>query len=270
MGRGRRLQASAVKTAAQDLSVPILEASDLNDRTFQEQVAALHADIMVVVAFQILPPGIYTLPRLGAFNLHASLLPKYRGAAPIHHALLSGDLETGVTTFLLERRVDTGNILLQQRLPVEEEDNLGSLSLRLAALGAKTVLDTVHGLAQGSLAPLPQTNGLATRAPKVGTVDRTLRFTEPARQCHNRVRAFAPRPGALTQLKGKPLKLIRTRCGEGHGSPGEVIDISPAAMRIACGSGTLEILELQPAGKRIMSAADFLRGTPLQPGDLLG
>ena len=269
-GRGRREQPSAVKKAALEFELPILQPEKLKDPDFLESLKQLAPDLIVVVAFKILPEVVFNLPRYGSFNLHASLLPKYRGAAPIHWALMNGDTETGVTTFFLKRSVDTGNIIKQSKLQILPEDNLHTLYAKLCDLGAKLVLETSNLISTGSAPSGEQDASLASPAPKVSTDTRRLDFSEPAFQCHNRIRAFAPSPGAFTHRNGNMLKLLTSRPVEGNGVPGTVIGITDESFTLACSEGGLEITTLQPESKKAMDAASYLRGYPLQVGDKLG
>lgn len=269
-GRGRRLRPSPVKRFAQEHELPLAQPVDLSDKSFLNDIRALSPDIMVVVAFRILPEELYTIPVSGTFNLHASLLPKYRGAAPIHWALMNGETETGVSTFFLKRRVDTGNLILQNTVGIDPEDNLGSLHDKLAHAGAPTVLKTIEQILTGSVEQMIQDNTQATRAPKITAQDRILDFTEHATNCNNRVRAFAPRPGAITYREGQVLKILQSRVLEQEGSPGVVLDVSEKGILVGCGGAALLMQRVQPEGKRSMQAADYLRGQAMEPGDQFG
>ena len=269
-GRGRQLRPSAIKQLSQSLDLPLIQPENLKDKHFIQQLSDLAPDIIVVVAFQILPQAVFSIPRLGSFNLHASLLPKYRGAAPIHWALLNGDQESGVTTFFLKKRVDTGNIILQRKLTISPEDNLHSLYDKLCILGADLVLETADAIAAGSIVEHSQNNALATPAPKVTPETQTLNFTQSAEQCHNRVRAFAPSPGAFTYRNGSRLKILLSQVQETQGEPGTISEISTDSFSIACGTGSLIVRSVQPESKKVMDAAAYLRGYPLMIGDHLG
>ncbi|MEA3287963.1 MAG: methionyl-tRNA formyltransferase [Candidatus Marinimicrobia bacterium] len=269
-GRGQRFRASAVKQAAVALGLPLLQPVNLRAPEFADELKQLAPDIIVVVAFQILPEDVFSIPRLGSFNLHASLLPRYRGAAPIHWALLNGDSESGVTTFFLKRKVDTGNIILQRSLPIATEDDLHSLYAKLCAIGADLVLDTVDQISSGIVKESTQDNMLATPAPKVTAGTQTLNFEQSAEQCHNRVRAFAPSPGAFTYRNGARLKILLTHVGEASGIPGQVVEVSADSFTIACKQGSLVIRSVQPESKKPMEAAAYLRGNPLTIGDEIG
>ena len=268
-GRGQQWSPSSVKLKAQELGLPVFQPLNLRDPGFLSQLQDLQPDLIVVVAFRILPEAVFSLPRLGSFNLHASLLPRYRGAAPIHWALLNGDLETGVTTFFLQRTVDTGNIILQRGLRIHPEDNLHTLYERLCGLGAEVVLRSANLIAAGQVKPVSQDNTLASPAPKVTPEDQRLDFSESAQRCHNRVRAFAPKPGAFCFRQGLRLKILASRISAGSGAPGVVLQVGSDHFRVGCGSGSLEIWTVQPDSKKIMDAAAYLRGYPLQTGDHL-
>jgi len=269
-GRGRQLRPSAVKQAALDQGLELLQPADLRDVAFLEKIRAYAPDLIIVVAFQILPEVLYSIPHLGAFNLHASLLPKYRGAAPIHWALLKGDTETGVTTFFLKRKVDTGNIILQHRVAITADDNLHSLYDKLCITGAVAVLETVDQISAGEVNVLEQDPTWATPAPKVTTETQKLNFTESAEQCHNRVRAFAPSPAAFTLRLGKRLKIISSATTNLQGAPGTIIALGSRDFTVACGSGALIVAQVQPEGKKAMEVDAYLRGYPLTLGAQLG
>jgi len=269
-GRGRKARPSAVKQTAEALGLPIIQPENLKAPEFLQDITDLKPDLIVVVAFQILPEAIFTLPPFGSFNLHASLLPRYRGAAPIHWALLNGDQETGVTTFFLKRRVDTGNIIFQSKTAIDPEDTLETLYAKLRDLGAKLVLKTVDQIANGSVEEESQDNTLATPAPKVDASTQMLDFNQTAGECHNRIRAFSPKPGAFTLRSGARLKLINSGVTDQSGEPGEVIDISKDAFTLACGVGALVVFNVQPESKKVMPADAYLRGHPLKIGDRLG
>ena len=246
-GRGQRVQPTPVKEAALRLGLsPILQPESVRDPAFAEAIADLQPDVIVVVAFKILPPEVYSQARLGAFNLHASLLPRYRGAAPIHRAIMAGETETGVTTFFLRPEVDTGEIILQKRTPIGPEETAGELHDRLMHLGAEAVLETVRLIERGEAHP----------------------WDRPARVVHNHIRGLSPHPGAWTMHGDRLLKLYRSRLAEGEGPPGTVLEADDRLV-VACGEGAVELLELQQEGRRVLPANAFLRGYPLRPGDRL-
>lgn len=261
-GRGLRLSSPPTVAAARRLGLPILQPNTINAPPALDQLRALNLDVLVVAAFgQFLAPPVLSLPRLGCVNLHASLLPRYRGAAPVAWAIIRGERETGVTTFLLDEGMDTGPILLQRAVPIGEEETAGELEGRLAALGAELLVETLHGLAAGTIHPRPQP-AEGTLAPKLHKEDGRIRWTWDARQIHNLVRGTNPWPGAQTTLRERLVKVHHTRVVAGEGSAGAPGEILPRRDRLvaAAGSGALEVLELQPAGCRILSGREFING----------
>ncbi len=258
-GRGRKLQQSPVKKLAQQHGLPVLQPEKLKDPGFLETLESFGADLFVVVAFRILPQEVLQIPPMGSVNLHASLLPRYRGAAPIQWAVINGDTKTGVTTFLIKPKVDTGDILLQRETPIGPEETAGELHDRLMEIGAWLVLETVDGLADGTLRPVPQPEGGYTRAPKIFREDGRIDFTKPAREVYNLVRGLNPVPGAWTIFEGKTLKIHRCRPPV-PASETPSLEVNPERVLLHCMDGTLEVTELQPEGKRKMTTAEFLRG----------
>jgi methionyl-tRNA formyltransferase len=270
-GRGQSLSPTAVKQAAQELGVArILQPESVHDDAFAEQIAALDPDVIAVVAFKILPPAVYERAGRGAFNLHASLLPRYRGAAPINRSVMDGASETGVTTFLLEPTVDTGAILVRKRLGIGPDETAGSVHDRLAELGAEAVVETVRQLETGTADPQPQDDAEATPAPKLSKDEGHIPWHEPARVVHDHVRGLSPYPGAFAMHDGTRLKAYRSRVAEtgATGEPGEVLDAAKRLV-VACGEGAVMLTEVQQPGKKRMDAADFLNGYDLAPGDVL-
>ena len=273
-GRGQKVRASAVKEAAERHGLPVLQPASLRDAA--ADLRALAPDVFVVVAFRILPPEVFEIPALGAFNLHGSLLPAYRGAAPITRALMDGVTETGVTTFFLQRTVDTGAILLQRRIAVGPDDTAGVVHDRLAALGADAVVETVRQIAAGTARPQPQDDALASAAPKIFRDDARIDWSRPAPAVHNHVRALSPSPGAWTEWRpagaeaAETLKVLLTSPTDlpadvedpargADRQPGTV-SVADGRLVVACGEGAVEVLEVQRQGKRRMDAADFLNG----------
>jgi methionyl-tRNA formyltransferase len=269
-GRGRKLRPSAVKEAAVRLGVEtILQPESVKDPSFASELAEMRPDVIVVVAFKILPPSVYELARLGAFNLHGSLLPRYRGAAPIHHAVLNGDEVTGVTTFFLKQKVDTGDMILQRQMEIGPDDTTGDVHDRMMVLGAEAVVDTVRLIDSGEVPSLPQDDALATPAPKVFREDAAIDWTKPSQQVHNHIRGMSPAPGAFTHHEGHLLKALRSVIGRGTGVPGEVLEAKESLV-VACGDGAVGIKEVQLEGRRRMRAGELLRGYGIRPGQLLG
>lgn len=270
-GRGQHVSPSAVKEAATRLGIgTILQPESVRDPGFAARIRELEPDLIVVVAFRILPPEVYGAARLGAFNLHGSLLPRYRGAAPIHRAVLAGDTETGVTTFFLKEKVDTGNVILRRSMPVGPDDTTGDVHDRMMLLGAEAVVETVRRIDAGTVTVEPQDDALATPAPKVFREEGEIDWTASAQDVHNRIRGMSPVPGAWTWWHGDTLKLYRSRITDGSGSPGEVLEADDRLV-VACGAGgAVEITELQAEGRRRLDATAFLRGAELATGDVLG
>src|SRR5690606_18894889 len=250
-----------------------LQPESLRDEAFRAELAALDPDVIVVVAFRILPPEVYGLAKRGAFNLHASLLPAFRGAAPINRALMAGVAETGVTTFFLQPKVDTGEMILQRRVPVGPDETAGELHDRLAEVGAEAVVETVRRIERGEAEAVPQDDARASPAPKLFKEDMAVDWTQPARRVHDHVRALSPYPAAWATLPdGSQLKLFRTAVAEESGrlgAPGEVLEAGERIV-VACGEGAVELLALQREGKRRMDARDFLNGYALDVGARLG
>ena len=268
-GRGRKLQPTAVKQAAQRFGIEtLIQPESVKDPAFAAQINDFKCDLHIIVAFRILPPEVFTCAKLGAFNLHASLLPKFRGAAPINRALMAGVTETGVTTFFLKPAVDTGNVILQWPTVVPPDETAGSLHDRLAKLGARAVLETTRRIATASVQERPQDNSLATAAPKIFRDDCRIRWTESADQVHNHCRGLSPYPGAWTPWKSGNLKILGSRVTEGTGSPGTVLR-SDGRIVVACETGAISITHLQTPGQRVLTAKDFLNGHPIVPGSHL-
>ncbi len=269
-GRGQVVMQSPVKEFAVNHNLPILQPENLKEPEFISQIRSLEPDLFVVVAFRILPPALFSIPGRGAFNLHASLLPKYRGAAPINWAIIRGEKETGVTTFFLQQSVDTGNIILQARVPIGEEETAGELHDRLAEIGAEIVLHTIRLIGMGKASAKPQGNSNATPAPKIFKDDCRIDWKKSAAEVHNFIRGLSPRPGAFTRHGGTTLKLYRSRCATAKtvAMPGEILQ-ADSQLLVKAADDALEILEMQQEGKRRLSAKEFLRGYPLQPGETL-
>jgi len=265
-GRGREVSPTPVKEVATRRGIPVLQPADLKDPEFAGAIRSLEPDLIVVVAFRILPPGVFTIPRLGSVNLHASLLPRYRGAAPINRAIMNGEVETGVTTFFLEESVDTGNILLQARTPIFPEDDAGTLHDRLADVGGEIVLHTVRLIEQGKSVPRPQDPSLASPAPKIFKEDCRIDWNSPAERIRNQMRGLSPSPAAFTTYEGKILKIFRARIAEGSLEPGTV-NAAKDSLVVGTADRPLVIEEMQLEGKKRMTAGEFLRGYRISSGD---
>ncbi len=270
-GRGMRLKPSPVKALALQLGLAVYQPEHLKSEAARQPIAEAKCDAMVVAAYGlILPPPVLALPRLGCVNIHASLLPRWRGAAPIQRAILAGDRDTGITLMQMAAGLDTGPILATARLAIGEEETAGSLHDRLAALGAREIVALLPRLAAGEVVPMPQDDRLAVYADKIKKEEARIDWTQPASVVHRQVRAFNPQPGAWTILGGEVIKLWQVRVESGVGRPGEVLEASRAGILVACGEGAVRIAELQRAGGRRLDAAAFLAGQPLPPGSHLG
>lgn len=271
-GRGRRVSPPPVKTTALAFGYPVDQPQKIKTDAFVDSLARLEPDIFVVVAYgRILPKSILAVPSIGCVNVHASLLPKYRGAAPIQWALIKGETETGVTTILMDEGMDTGDILLSAREPIEAADSTASLHDRLADLGAQVLIATLDRLAEGTLTPTPQDHRLATTAPMLKKDDGRIDWTLSASAITSFIRGMNPWPGAFTFNEGKRLKFYRAEAlaSDTDAAPGTVLPGFADELRVAAGSGALSIREIQgESGKRLPADA-FLRGHPLPTGTLL-
>lgn len=268
-GRGRKLRPPPVKVAAQAAGLPLLQPDGVDDPALVETLRSIEPDAFVVVAFSILPASLLAIPRLGSINLHPSLLPAYRGAAPIVWALFGGERQTGITTFLLNERVDGGDILLQETVDIDDDETAGELEQRLSILGAQTVVRTCDGLEAGTLTPSPQPRRSPSRAPKLSKADGRLDWAQSTLFVRNRIRGANPMPGAFTEWDGRILKVHRAQVGEGRGRPGEVIAVEQG-ITVATADGALRLTEVQPEGRGRMPAEDFVRGYEIVPGIRLG
>ncbi|MEO8588509.1 MAG: methionyl-tRNA formyltransferase [Flavobacteriales bacterium] len=265
-GRGRQLRESAVKIRARELGLPILQPERLKDPAFLEALDGIGASLYVVVAFRMLPEMLWNRPKHGTVNLHASLLPDYRGAAPINWAVINGEERTGVTTFKLRHEIDTGDILLQEELPIGEEETAGELHDRMMRIGATLMVRTVRGLFSNTLVPMPQQEGVTHAAPKLTPENCRIDWTADAHAIHNLVRGLSPFPGAWTTWNSDdaaPLhfKILRARPAAANGAeqPG-FVRIADGRILISTNTGWMEAMDVQPEGKRRMDAASFARG----------
>lgn len=259
-GRGQKVTYTAVKEFAINENIPVLQPEKLKDKNFQIELKKLNADLFVVVAFRILPSEIFSIPAKGTFNLHGSLLPKYRGAAPIQWALINGEKETGVTTFFIDEKVDTGKIVLQEKIMIEDEDDFGVLSQKMSLLGAETVLKTVNFIEEGKIHSNNQNDSLATTAPKITKDIAKINWNMPAVQIHNLVRGLSPFPAAFFYYKQKLIKVFKTKLNYDILLNPSEIKQTKSNLIVGCGSGSLEILELQLEGKKKLRTDEFLRG----------
>jgi len=270
-GRGRRQTAPAVKRLAETHGLPCLQPPSLRAPGWAERLAALDPEIGVVAAYgQILPPAVLAVPPRGCVNLHASLLPRYRGAAPIQWAIIRGERETGLTTFVMDEGMDTGPILLQERVAIGPEETAGELARRLAAQGAALLLETLERLAAERLTPVPQPSGPAVMAPRLAKEDGWIDWGRSAEEIVNLIRGANPWPGAATAVPSGRLLLWRARALPGEGEPGSLLPGPGGGLVIAAGQGVVRPVEVQPENRRAMSWEEFLRGARLAPGARFG
>jgi methionyl-tRNA formyltransferase len=273
-GRGQKLAASPVKQLALQQGIPILQPLKMKDPAFLEALAAWKPAVIVVAAFgRILPKVVLDLPPKGCINVHASLLPKYRGASPIQWAIIRGERETGITTMLMDEGLDTGAILLQETVPIAPEDTAGTLSAKLAEVGCRLLIETIARLENGTLVPRPQDHAAATMAPLLKKEDGLIDWSLPAVELANRVRGLTPWPGAYTYLGENRWRICTAAALDRPAPtapPGTIVAVEKEGLLVSTGSGVLRITELQPANSRRMSVAHYLAGHPLMPGRRLG
>ena len=273
-GRGQTLTPSPVKLLAQQVQIPLLQPLKMKDPEFLHALAGWKPDMIAVAAFgRILPPVILTLPPLGCINVHGSLLPKYRGAAPIQWAIINGEMETGITTMLMDEGMDTGAILLQEAISITTHETSGTLAPQLAELGGKLLVETITRLKAGTLVPQPQDTSRATLAPLLKKEDGAIDWTLPAMVLANRVRGLSPWPGAYTTVAGSDSwRIWRALALPGPVTtpPGVIVAITREAIHVATGDGVLVVMELQPANNRRMAVSQYLAGHPIAVGLQLG
>lgn len=269
IGRGRNMTPPPIALRASELGYPILQPPSLKDSDFLSNLRDMAADLFVVIAFRILPQSLLAIPLKGTINLHPSLLPKYRGAAPIQHALLNGDSQTAVTIITLSPTIDGGDIMLQREHEILADDNFGTLSERLSTDGASLVVETIDGIENGSITPQTQV-GEVTSAHKITQDDLLIDWTRPAREILNQVRAFSPYPGAFTMLHDLRLKIFTANIVEGSAPAGAISSVEKDHIRIGTSEGLLAISDLQLQGRRRMAVEQFLLGTELAIGTQLG
>ncbi len=271
-GRGLKLVASEVRRLADHARLPLVQPQTLKDAQLQARLHSVGAQAMVVAAYGlILPPAALELFPLGCINIHASLLPRWRGAAPIQRAILAGDSDTGISIMRMEEGLDTGPIYLMKRIPIAAEDTAGTLHDKLAVLGARCIVDALPAIADGTLEAMPQSEADATYARKIAKEEAAIDWRLAAVDIDRKVRAFNPFPGAHSVLRGEPLKLWRVAIASGSpAAPGTILHADAQGIVVACGNGTLCATELQRAGGRRLAAADFLHGVSLAAGERLG
>lgn len=263
-GRGRQLQESPVKQYAVSAGIPVMQPEKMKAPEFLEDLRALKADLQIVVAFRMMPEVVWNMPPMGTINVHGSLLPQYRGAAPINRAIMNGETVTGVTTFKLKHEIDTGDILLQRALPIAAEDNMGTMYEKLMQAGAELLVETVDGLANGTLHERPQDNpiGGLKHAPKIFREDMLINWSHDATTIHNHVRGLSPYPATATELAGKNIKVFRTHfeLTETSVTPGTWQTDHQTYLRFAANDGWVYVDDLQMEGKKRMEIKEFLRG----------
>lgn len=264
-GRGLKLKGSAVKEYAIQKGLTILQPEKLKDPVFLEQLRSLQADLQVVVAFRMLPEQVWNMPPMGTINLHGSLLPQYRGAAPINWAVINGEKETGVTTFKLQHAIDTGNILLHESFPIGENETAGEVHDRMKEIGARVLVETIRGLSSGSLKEIPQpaiAHSELKHAPKISTETAKIDWQKPVSEIHNLIRGLSPFPGAFTDLDGKMLKIFRSvkEPASSHATSGTYQTDKKSFLKFAGSDGYIQVTELQLEGKKKMTVEEFLRG----------
>ena len=274
MGRGKKIRETAIAIKAKSMGLDVIQEQDLKSGHFVSKLKELDADLFVVVAFRILPNSLITIPKLGSINLHGSLLPAYRGAAPIQWALINGEDETGLSTFFIAPKVDTGAVICQDKLPIHPNDNYGTLSERMGILGSVLLVETINLIESGSASAIKQNDNQATLAPKI-TKDMTIiDWSRPARELHNLVRALTPTPSATTIIKGKRIKIQETWVdNDDNGSnylPGEITAIKKSIVSVQTGNGHLLIHRVQLEGKKTMDIGSFMNGFTLNIGDKFG
>jgi methionyl-tRNA formyltransferase len=266
-GRGMQMIASPVKQLALARGIPVDQPEKLRSAEQQAALRAAAPDILVVAAYGLLlPQDVLDLPRFGCVNIHASLLPRWRGAAPIHRAIEAGDAETGITIMQMDAGLDTGAMLTKRAIAIADEDTTASLHDKLAALGAEMIVDALHRIALLELAPAPQPEQGACYAAKISKSEAALDFRLDAQLLARRLRAFSPFPGGSAKLDGQTIKCWQGRAEAGHGEPGQVLACDESGVVIACGRGALRLTQLQKPGGKRLPAADFLRGFPLTVG----
>jgi len=270
-GRGKKLRASAVKEFAIEHGIKVLQPTNLKSEAFVDELKSLQPDLQIVVAFRMLPEVVWKLPPLGTFNLHASLLPDYRGAAPINHAVINGDSETGLTTFFIDEKIDTGRIIKQKKLSIEPDETAGELHDRMMVSGSDLVLETVRMIENNSVQPVPQEELLNDKvlrpAPKIFKEDCRINWSKRVERVHNLIRGLSPYPGAFSFMSDESgrevqVKIFQTKAiREKHSfAPGEIITDNESYIKVAVDDGFIKILQLQMAGKKSMKTEDFLRG----------
>jgi methionyl-tRNA formyltransferase len=273
VGRGKKTQPPPVRQLADDLGLPVLMPTSLKSAELQDQIKALSPDLIVVIAFRVLPEKLYTVPRLGAINIHGSLLPKYRGAAPVNWALINGETETGLTSFFLQKKVDTGQIIQQEETEIDDNENFDSLYARLSEMAGPFLLNSLDLIERDDFAPTGQDHSLATPAPKITPFDAMIDWGFPARNVHNFVRGLSSKPAAFTFFRGKKLKVLRSAVAKekavGGLRPGSILP-DRKRLLIQCAGSCIELLMVGPEGKKLMDGRSFINGFKPTENELFG
>lgn len=269
-GRGLAVQPTPVKVFAQSRNLPILQPDDLKSSSFRDEIAALSPDLLVVVAFRILPLELIRVPRYGAINLHASLLPKYRGAAPVQRAIAAGETQTGLTVFLLAGIVDGGDIIARESVSIGPDETAGELLEKMKPIGADLLVRSVNDIASKTSKPIVQDSSAACPAPKLKKEEGLIHFALTAKEIYNRIRAFTPVPGAYALFKGRRVQIVKAALPDvsDKAAPGSIVYSDAAALRVTAGDGgCVDFLLLKPEGKKVMAARDFANGFRIQLHD---
>ncbi len=269
-GRGRKLSAPPVKVAARRLGLPVIQPDRPRGEEFLAELSSFQPDISVVVAYgHILRPQVLELPPKGSINLHASILPAWRGAAPIQRAVAAGDTEGGLTVIQMDQGMDSGNIIAMHRMTIGQSETSGELASRMSEAGGPLLVDTLDHIERGEIEPLAQDHSLATFASKINREEGRVDWSTPCKTIADKIRAFDPSPGAWSTRAGEPLKLFRPRVVETSGAPGLVSRSEDGSLVVYCGEGAVALGEVQARGKRRMPAGDYLRGAPVADGEKL-
>ncbi|MCH8981968.1 methionyl-tRNA formyltransferase [candidate division KSB1 bacterium] len=269
-GRGKNLRPTAVKQQAEQFGLPVLTPESLKSEEFYQELKEIAPDLIVIVAFRILPERIFSLPKFGSLNIHGSILPKYRGAAPIQWALINGEKETGLSSFLLKSKVDTGDIILQQKTNIDDNENFDSLYNRLSEMAGPFLLDSIKKIESKDFKPVSQDESLSTPAPKLKSSDALIDFEKSAVKVHNLIRGLATRPGAFTFFRGKKVKVYSSRLSdktpENSAQPGSILS-DKSELLVQCDESVLELTQLLPEGKKVMDGRSFINGYRPESGE---
>ena len=275
IGRKNKQFNNTISIKCEEIGVDSIEQQDLNDVAFENKLRKYESDLFIVVAYRVLPKNLLIIPKLGSINLHGSLLPEYRGAAPIQWSLINGDKQTGLSTFLIEPKVDTGAIIRQKIIKILENDNYGTLKKRMSIEGSTLLLDTVNLIADGKISPINQDENSVSEAPKITKAMTFIDWNSSSIDIHNFIRGLSPSPGAQSKVYGKSIKIQETKIVDNEiyktsFNPGQVIDVSKSKLYVQTGNGILSIIRLQLEGKRSLDIKPFLNGYSLKIGDYFG